>query len=85
MASSSPAMYEFMGAVMGLIGGIVEAVADTINAFAINGTQVAYLTNGIFANDTQGVGLIYWIKYDIIFILNNFGDPLAAFLRSLLG
>lgn len=74
----------FVGVIMGLVSAVMNGLASAIDDVIANPADILALTKGIFAvsNDTNGAGLIYWIKDDIIYLLSNLGGPIASFLDA---
>jgi len=68
-----------------LSGGMVTFGQDTVLAGG-NYSKMEQLTNGIFGTTD---GLIYWMKNDLFYLVNNLGTPamaakLANFIAALI-
>jgi hypothetical protein len=85
----------FMGSVVGWTGDLTNLIANAVATFGAHltnsagqPTQMVPLANGIFAtsSDPSGTGLIYWIKDDFIYLVNNLGTPeMAGRLANFIG
>ena len=75
---------QLMGSITGLVGDLTNLIASAVATFgthlidnADEPAAMGALANGIFGvtGSTGGDGLIYWMKNDFIYLVNNLGDP----------
>ena len=81
--------------IVGMVGFLTNSIASAVANFGVYTMTEASTSGPIFAQGIFGVGtgngagLIYWMKEDLIFLVNNLGDAtmahkLANFIAALI-
>ena len=71
-----------------MIGDLTNLISGAVGTFGVHmintpQIQIEQLTNGIFGTTD---GLIYWMKNDLFYLVNNLGTPaMAAKLANFIG